>query len=51
MKFAKTGKCNHWTRVGREWTVIASDVLDGTKFTVPNGVPLEGDDATVQIAF
>ncbi|MGW1208795.1 GH25 family lysozyme [Streptomyces sp. NPDC002499] len=51
VKFAKTGTCNHWTKVGRSWTTIATDVLDGTKFTVPNGVPLEGDDAVAQIAF
>ncbi|MEV7322604.1 hypothetical protein [Streptomyces sp. NPDC093970] len=51
VKFAKTGVCNRWTKVGRGWTTIATDVLDGTKFTVPNGVPLEGDDAVVQIAF
>ncbi|MEU9972916.1 GH25 family lysozyme [Streptomyces sp. NPDC051014] len=51
VKFARTGVCNHWTKVGRGWTTIATDVLDGTRFTVPNGVPLEGDDAVVQIAF
>ncbi|MGW7420150.1 hypothetical protein ACWGJB_08805 [Streptomyces sp. NPDC054813] len=51
VKFAKTGVCNRWTKVGRSWTTIATDVLDGTKFTVPNGVPLEGDDAVMQIAF
>jgi lysozyme len=52
VKFAKTGKCNYWTRVYRgAWKTIATDVLDGTKFTVPLGIPLEGDDATVQIAF
>jgi len=51
VKFAKTGTCNRWTKVGRSWTTIATDVLDGTKFTVPNGIPLEGDDAVVQIAF
>ncbi|SEF07395.1 GH25 family lysozyme [Streptomyces sp. Ag109_O5-10] len=51
VKFAKTGTCNRWTKVGRSWTTIATDVLDGTKFTVPNGVPLEGDDAVMQIAF
>jgi hypothetical protein len=51
VKFARTGTCNRWTKVGRSWTTIATDVLDGTKFTVPNGIPLEGDDAVVQIAF
>lgn len=29
----------------------ATDVLDGTRFTVPNGVGLEGSSATTQIAF
>ena len=51
VKFAKTGTCNRWTKVGRSWTTIATDVLDGTKFTVPNGVDLEGSSATIQIAF
>ncbi|WIX90396.1 hypothetical protein [Amycolatopsis sp. DG1A-15b] len=52
VKFAKTGRCNYWTRVNKgSWRTIATDVLDGTKFTVPLGVPLEGDDATVLIAF
>ncbi|MET7453490.1 hypothetical protein ABZT03_16680 [Streptomyces sp. NPDC005574] len=51
VKFEKTGVCNHWTRVGRSWTTIATDVLDGTRFTVPNGVDLEGSSATLQIAF
>ncbi|MEU6254453.1 hypothetical protein [Streptomyces sp. NPDC047043] len=51
VKFAKTGTCNRWTKVGRSWTTIATDVLDGSKFTVPVGVPLEGDDAVMQIAF
>jgi len=51
VKFAKTGVCNRWTRVGRTWTTVATDVLDGTKFTVPNGVDLEGSSATIQIAF
>lgn len=51
VKFAKYGTCNHWTRVGRSWTTIATDVLDGSKFTVPVGVPLEGDDAVMQLAF
>ena len=51
VKFAKTGVCNRWTRVGWAWTTVATDVLDGTKFTVPNGVDLEGSSATIQIAF
>ncbi|WP_425246325.1 hypothetical protein [Streptomyces sp. NEAU-NA10] len=51
VKFARYGTCNGWTKVGRSWTTIATDVLDGSKFTVPNGIPLEGDDAVVQIAF
>ncbi|TQJ92144.1 hypothetical protein [Streptomyces sp. SLBN-31] len=51
VKFAKYGTCNHWTRVGRGWTTIATDVLNDSKFTVPAGVPLEGDDAVMQIAF
>jgi hypothetical protein len=51
VKFAKTGTCNRWTKVGRSWTTIATDVLDGSRFTVPVGVPLEGDDAVLQIAF
>ncbi|MEV0904197.1 hypothetical protein [Streptomyces hokutonensis] len=51
VKFAKTGVCNRSTRVGWTWTTVATDVLDGTKFTVPNGVDLEGSSATIQIAF
>ena len=51
VKFAKYGTCNRCTKVGRSWTTIATDVLDGSKFTVPVGVPLEGDDAVMQIAF
>ncbi|MEU6200244.1 hypothetical protein [Streptomyces sp. NPDC047061] len=51
VKFAKTGVCNRWTKVGWSWTTIATDVLDGTRFTVPNGVDLEGSSATIQIAF
>ncbi|MEV5846711.1 hypothetical protein AB0M32_32565 [Streptomyces sp. NPDC051985] len=51
VKFEKTGVCNRWTKVGWSWTTIATDVLDGTKFTVPNGVDLEGSSATIQIAF
>ncbi|MDV9174653.1 hypothetical protein R6V09_31645 [Streptomyces sp. W16] len=51
VKFEKTGVCNRWTRVGWSWTTVATDVLDGTKFTVPNGVDLEGSSATIQIAF
>ncbi|MCT9007659.1 hypothetical protein [Streptomyces rhizosphaerihabitans] len=49
--FEKTGVCNYWTKVRRSWTTIATDVLDGTRFTVPNGVDLEGSSATIQIAF
>ncbi|MFD5816449.1 hypothetical protein [Streptomyces sp. NPDC127038] len=51
VKFEKTGVCNYWTKVGRSWTTIATDVLNGTRFTVPNGVDLEGSSATLQIAF
>jgi lysozyme len=52
VKFARTGVCNRWTRVSKGgWQTIATDVLDGTSFTVPLGVPLEGDSATVLIAF
>ncbi|WP_392967830.1 hypothetical protein [Streptomyces sp. LN245] len=51
VKFATTGVCNRWTRVDRSWTTVATDVLDGSRFTVLIGVPLEGDSATVQIAF
>jgi hypothetical protein len=51
VKFAKYGTCNRWTNVGRSWQTIATDVLDGSKFTVPLGIPLEGDSATVQIAY
>jgi hypothetical protein len=51
VKFTKYGTCNRWTRVGRSWTTIATDVLDDSKFTVPAGVPLEGDDAVMQIAY
>ncbi|EWM12284.1 hypothetical protein [Kutzneria sp. 744] len=47
-----TSQCNRWTRVPNgSWHTIATDVLDGTHFEVLVGVPLEGDDATVQIAF
>jgi hypothetical protein len=47
-----TSQCNRWTRVPKgPWRTIATDVLDGTHFEVIVGVPLEGDDATVQIAF
>ncbi|MFJ1811425.1 MULTISPECIES: hypothetical protein [unclassified Streptomyces] len=51
VKFERTGVCNRWTEVRRSWTTIATDVLDGTRFTVPNGVDLEGSSATIQIAF
>ncbi|MCX5008106.1 hypothetical protein OHB05_36660 [Streptomyces sp. NBC_00638] len=51
VQFEKTGVCNRWTKVGWSWTTIATDVLNGTKFTVPNGVDLEGSSATIQIAF
>ncbi|MFB7245115.1 hypothetical protein CW362_08285 [Streptomyces populi] len=43
--------CNYWTKIGRSWTTIATDVLNGTRFTVLNGVDLEGSSATFQIAF
>lgn len=47
-----TRDCNRWTTVPKgSWRTIATDVLDGTRFEVLLGVPLEGDDATVQIAF
>jgi hypothetical protein len=47
-----TSQCNRWTKVPKgPWRTIATDVLDGTHFEVLVGVPLEGDDATVQIAF
>ncbi|MGW1674987.1 hypothetical protein [Streptomyces sp. NPDC002324] len=51
VKFANSGTCDRVTRVGRGWTTIATDVLDGTRFTVLACVPLEGDDAVMQIAF
>ncbi|MDX3519941.1 hypothetical protein [Streptomyces scabiei] len=51
VKFARAGGCNYWTKIGRSWTTIATDVLNGTTFTVPNGVDLEGSSATFQIAF
>ncbi|KND41723.1 hypothetical protein [Streptomyces stelliscabiei] len=51
VKFAHSGTCNRVTRVGRGWTTIATDVLDGSRCTVVAGVPLEGDDAVLQIAF
>ncbi|BDH03952.1 hypothetical protein [Streptomyces seoulensis] len=51
VKFTRVGDCNHWTKVGRSWKTIATDVLDGSKFTVPLGVDLEGSSARVQIAF
>ncbi|MGC4996380.1 hypothetical protein [Streptomyces sp. DT195] len=51
VKFTRVGECNHWTKVGRSWKTIATDVLDGSKFTVPLGVDLEGSSARVQIAF
>ncbi|MEU1187591.1 hypothetical protein [Streptomyces sp. NPDC005859] len=51
VQFARAGACNYWTKIGRSWTTIATDVLNGTRFTVPNGVDLEGSSATFQIAF
>lgn len=51
VKFTRVGECNYWTKVGRSWKTIATDVLDGSKFTVPLGVDLEGSSARVQIAF
>ncbi|MFF3888789.1 hypothetical protein [Streptomyces sp. NPDC001914] len=51
VQFERTGACNYWTKIGRSWTTIATDVLNGTRFTVPNGVDLEGSSATFQIAF
>lgn len=51
VQFTKVGACNYWTKIGRNWTTIATDVLNDSKFTVPAGVPLEGDDAVMQIAF
>ncbi|MYV38901.1 hypothetical protein GT030_15565 [Streptomyces sp. SID1328] len=51
VKFTRVGECNYWTKVGRSWKTIATDVKDGSKFTVPLGVDLEGSSAHVQIAF
>ncbi|MFF9374741.1 hypothetical protein ACF1BB_09405 [Streptomyces griseoluteus] len=51
VKFTRVGECNYWTKVGRSWKTIATDVKDGSKFTVPLGVDLEGSSARVQIAF
>ncbi|MEU4109552.1 hypothetical protein [Streptomyces sp. NPDC027717] len=51
VKFTRVGECNRWTKVGRSWKTIATDVLDGSRFTVPLGVDLEGSSARVQIAF
>ncbi|MFF2362489.1 hypothetical protein ACFVU0_07210 [Streptomyces sp. NPDC058122] len=51
VQFARAGSCNYWTKIGRSWTTIATDVLNGTRFTVPNGVDLDGSSATFQIAF
>ncbi|MGV9341223.1 hypothetical protein [Streptomyces sp. NPDC003688] len=51
VKFTRVGACNYWTQVGRSWKTIATDVKDGSKFTVPLGVDLEGASARVQIAF
>ncbi|MEU9401242.1 hypothetical protein [Streptomyces sp. NPDC048242] len=51
VKFTRVGACNYWTQVGRSWKTIATDVKDGSKFTVPLGVDLEGSSARVQIAF
>ncbi|MEU6816940.1 hypothetical protein [Streptomyces sp. NPDC046860] len=51
VKFVRVGACNYWTKVGRSWKTIATDVKDGSAFTVPLGVDLEGSSARVQIAF
>ncbi|MFD4786793.1 hypothetical protein ACFWN1_06900 [Streptomyces sp. NPDC058459] len=51
VKFTRVGECNYWTKVGRSWKTIATDVKNGSKFTVPLGVDLEGASARVQIAF
>ncbi|MFD8299003.1 hypothetical protein ACWEVM_12305 [Streptomyces bauhiniae] len=51
VKFTRVGECNYWTKAGRSWKTIATDVKDGSKFTVPLGVDLEGSSARVQIAF
>ncbi|MEW2165242.1 hypothetical protein AB0912_19955 [Streptomyces sp. NPDC007084] len=51
VKFVRYGTCNYWTNVGRSWKTIATDVLDGSRFTVPLGVDLEGNTARVQIAY
>lgn len=51
VKFVRYGTCNHWTTIGRSWKTIATDVLDGSRFTVPLGVDLEGATARVQIAY
>ncbi|WP_405555967.1 hypothetical protein [Streptomyces sp. NBC_01171] len=51
VKFTRVGECNYWTKVGRSWKTIATDVKDGSTFTVPLGVDLEGSSARVQIAF
>ncbi|MGW3664677.1 hypothetical protein [Streptomyces sp. NPDC005141] len=51
VKFVRYGRCNYWTNVGRGWKTIATDVLDGSRFTVPLGVDLEGATAHVQIAY
>jgi hypothetical protein len=51
VRFTRYGTCNYWTTVGWGWRTIATDVLDGSSFTVPLGVPLEGATAKVQIAF
>ncbi|MET9409245.1 hypothetical protein ABZX90_26310 [Streptomyces sp. NPDC002935] len=51
VKFVRYGQCNYWTNVGWGWKTIATDVLDGSRFTVPLGVDLEGATARVQIAY
>ncbi|MEU8790797.1 hypothetical protein [Streptomyces sp. NPDC048643] len=51
VKFVRYGTCNHWTNIGRSWKTIATDVLDGSRFTVPLGVDLEGATARVEIAY
>ncbi|WP_330456398.1 hypothetical protein OIB37_05575 [Streptomyces sp. NBC_00820] len=51
VKFTRYGRCNYWTTIGWSWKTIATDVKDGSEFTVPLGVDLEGATAHVQIAF
>ncbi|MFF0141777.1 hypothetical protein ACFYRN_35625 [Streptomyces sp. NPDC005227] len=51
VRFVRYGTCNYWTTIGWGWKTIATDVLDGTRFTVPLGVDLEGATARVEIAY